>query len=382
LQNARPPNGKKKRQAQQPPVELPAKVRGVPIFSHPQFASMQRPCPQTQDEYVAYISLRDHDAEFKPVLKEAYEFIGLEAAGYLTFAAQRVIAVIFSDVTKRNNYIGKHLPQSFLEIYGPPTDPVDLRKYTLQRLPLAKLQTAANDIKAALAPWGELVDFTPLRGEDTQWYTDVAHVTLNRAKGHAVPPEEEPPEQITVCGKTVLVDIPGKRRVCRFCLHSEHIDPECRQGQRIQKAAENKAKRDAKKNKTAYQPPVPTWNSPLGLPPTASQADVFLAVGQQQQARRQHSANKSPPSSQLQWTKPLTSSGFVDDGNVVEISDDDDDTDNDNDNEYYDDANDNEIQDVEMRDTSYNQAREIAKARQQYNQTHYNLRPGRGQKKV
>jgi hypothetical protein len=72
----------------------------------------------------------------------------------------------------------------------------------------------------------------------TRILTGTWHVTVDATGGSPEPP----PEMLNILGNDAFVDIPGVRRVCRHCMTSTHVKPNCRVGQRL--AARRRAEAD------------------------------------------------------------------------------------------------------------------------------------------
>jgi hypothetical protein len=202
---------------------------------------MQRPFPKTASPDVGYLYLKECDPlpSFEDVLTAAFSWIGTEAVGYAAFPAQSVLAIIFPTSAKLAPFVDKKIPELGLQLYVRPPKPVELRRYTLSNVPMHDTAQLLLDLRKAFAPTGDIVDFTPLKSDSATvtWFSDTVYVTVNAHSAESFEDGRElatpdPDPIIRIMDADVYVDIPGKRKVCRFCNGVEHTNPLCRQGQR------------------------------------------------------------------------------------------------------------------------------------------------------
>jgi hypothetical protein len=148
----------------------------------------------------------------------------------------------------------------------------------------------------------ELVFLAPMkRGHliGDQW-----HATIR------IPADNEPvpPPVMDILGQRIVLDIPGKRRFCNHCQDIRHVNPTCRQGQRLRTRLaqqERDLAREAKAIAQQYdlQPPQddppqedsppqssqlspPSTQAPPVRPHATSQMEGVLAHDQHQQDQR------------------------------------------------------------------------------------------------
>jgi len=228
------PSRRNKRKGGSQPSGMPEKERGVAWFKHPRLESYLRPAPRNVQKNVLWLDLTPADP-IAPVLTpaaalaEAFTVIGNDAVGYVTAGGARSIGVVFPSAELRTKYDGKHL-ESGLQLYSALSSSAQapIRRLTLQGVPVEDKLACLDQIKKIFEPFGELLEVVPLVLSGTLWASDTMHITIAEFPG------QEYPETVTLMGATVLVHIPGSRRVCPHCKSVAHTDKNCRTAQRQQ----------------------------------------------------------------------------------------------------------------------------------------------------
>src|SRR5262245_29297474 len=217
-----------KRSGPAPPAfPRPQLQRGPAVIEHADYKSMERPAPDTPAPNVLYLDILASTLTPEELLDIAFPVLGNLVLGFLMFAAQKTISLIFASDEAAAHYVDKQLGATGLTLYRAPPKKVNLLKLTLQGVPFWALDALKTDLTQALHPVGDLVFLAPM--VHGKWWSDQWHATIARPAGS----QDLPPELITVCGQQVIVDVPGQRRYCRHCAASTHVKPSCRQGQRL-----------------------------------------------------------------------------------------------------------------------------------------------------
>ena len=228
------PSRKNKRKGGSAPSGMPDKERGSAWFKHPQLESFLRPAPKNTQANVLWLDLKSLGPanDFTPAeaLKMAMETIGDDAVGFVTAGGMRSLGIVFPSSELRAKYDGTTL-NSGLRFYQAlsPSQQQPVRRLTLQGVPVEAKDRTIAALKTAFGTTVELLEVVPLvpKGYSHQWASDTFHVTI----GTTLDPEDIP-ETITLLEATVLVHIPGVRRICPHCQHAEHTEDDCRTAQR------------------------------------------------------------------------------------------------------------------------------------------------------
>jgi hypothetical protein len=243
-----------------PAFPRPQLRRGKAIVEHGQYASMERPAPDTPSPNMLYIDMRSSSLTPEQVLDAAFPILGDKVLGFTLFAAQKTLGLTFTKAAHQTDFAFKELGETGLVLYPAPSNKVDLLKLTLQGAPYWDPEGMKAQLPKVLADYGELVFLAPMV-HGSNWYSDQWHATIVRK-----PDAPFPPEQIDLLGRQVIVDIPGQRRFCRHCESSTHVKTSCRQWQRIKSRQGLLAKDQADvaaANTTAPPPPPSTPRPPI-----------------------------------------------------------------------------------------------------------------------
>ena len=278
-----------KRGSPAPPAFLrPQLRRGTAVIEHDDYASMERPAPDSAAPHLLYIDMRSTSLSPEAVLDLAYPVVQDQVVGFQLFAAQKTIGLVFASSEARLRAIGKPLGESGLTMYPAPPQKPNLLKLTLQGVPFWSVDSIKQELPKLLEPFGALVFLAPMVTVTHGWYSDQWHATIARPEGST----DLPAELLTLAGATVIVDIPGQRRYCRHCEASVHVKSSCRQGQR-EKSRQNQQARDAAAAQPQLQqqppsnpPPPQDPQQPTGQQPQDPQLDTtrpYLSVDWQTQ---------------------------------------------------------------------------------------------------
>jgi hypothetical protein len=243
-----------------PAFPRPQLRRGKAVIEHDQYASMERPAPDTPSPNMLYIDMRTSSMTPEQVLDAAFPVLGDKVLGFTLFAAQKTLGLTFTKTEHQTEFSFKELGDTGLVLYPAPTNKVDLLKLTLQGAPYWDPEGMKAHLPKVLAAYGELVFLAPMV-HGSNWYSDQWHATIVRKPGAPFPPE-----QIDLLGRQVILDIPGQRRFCRHCESSTHVKTSCRQWQRIKSRQGLLAKDQADvaaANATAPPPPPPPSRQPI-----------------------------------------------------------------------------------------------------------------------
>jgi hypothetical protein len=253
------PSRRNKRKGGTAPSGMLEKERGAAWFRHPLIESFLRPAPRNGHTNVLWLdlqSLRPATDQVAPAdaLAAAFEVIGSDAVGVVTAGGMRSIGIVFPSQELRDKYDGKHLKNG-LVLYQALSQSrhQPIRRLTLQNVPVDDKPRVLEALKKIFATHGELLEVVPLLIKGTPWISDTFHVTV------AMSSLEEVPETIDLLGFTVLVHIPGERRVCPHCKSVEHTDENCRTARR-------------QRERQQHQQSPPTPQHPTRRPPRPSPA--------------------------------------------------------------------------------------------------------------
>jgi hypothetical protein len=164
------------------------------------------------------------------VLDAAYTEVGADAVGFQVFAAQKTLALVFSDAEHATPHRDRPLGETGLTLYAAPPKATQLVKLTLQGVPVHDVPTLKNALISLLHQYGDLVFLAPMVHAKTKWYSDQWHATLRVRDGEEL---TLPDPVVTIMGAPVIIDVPGERRFCRHCMDVSHSRADCRQGQRL-----------------------------------------------------------------------------------------------------------------------------------------------------
>ena len=286
--------GSAKRSGPMPPAfPRPQLRRGKPLVEHPNYASMERPAPDTPALNVLYVDMRPSSFSPEEVLEAAFPVLGQHVLGFQLFAAQKTLGLVFASTESRVLYQNKTIGETGLVMYPTPADPVNLLKLTLQGVPFWDAEGVVHALPQVLRAYGELVFLAPMVTA-SGWASDQWHATITRAPSNEV----LPPETIDLLGHTVIVDVPGQRRYCRHCASSVHVKPSCRQGNRERSRKNQLAKDAAAVAAARAQLLHPSPPQPQQQQPTDQQAPPHRTPPPQQQhhqLQHQHQPQRKVP---------------------------------------------------------------------------------------
>ena len=214
------PSRPQKRSPPDDPSRMPTKRRGMPWFRHDDYEAYMRPAPSNSQDFLLWMDLQENaDAFHAPVspvtaLAEAFDVVGYDAVGYVT-ASARSIGIIFPSEERRTKHLDAKLA-SGLHFYKALPQAAPIQRLTLQGVPVQDRKALITALHSLFESKGVLLEVVPLLGEGTQWASDTFHVTVSSTSADMLP------ETITLLGATVLVHVPGVRRVCLHCHRSEH----------------------------------------------------------------------------------------------------------------------------------------------------------------
>lgn len=190
---------------------------------------MERPAPQSAAPHLLYVDMRSTSLTAEEVLHALFPVTGKAVVGFQFFAAQKSLGLVFSSAETRAPFVDKTIGDTGLFMYPAPSEPVTLRKLTLQGVPFWNPDGVKAELPKLLASCGEVVFLAPMVTVDG-FLSDQWHATL-KLSSTSVPP----PTTLDLFGQAIIIDIPGERRYCRHCEGTTHVKPSCRQGQRLRR---------------------------------------------------------------------------------------------------------------------------------------------------
>jgi hypothetical protein len=146
-----------------------------------------------------------------------------------------------------------------------------LHRLTVSNTDCTDPQETADALVATFAQYGQVVMVAPRYWSKTHMHTGAWHVTI--VAESATPP----PVLMDILGQSAYVDIPGVRRICRYCESSVHIKDNCRAGQLAKRIARESQLAAVGMDVADFAEAAPHNPAPadeVGTPPASSISEV------------------------------------------------------------------------------------------------------------